>query len=377
MRAGLLFVTLVTLASTASTAGAQWAPGIKAGAGQSGFTGETEFDWQPGALSLSLFYSRPLAGRLSLQPELLYSQKVGRSIVGSTSLSFKADYLMVPLLLRFDLTRSAVQPYLLAGPSLIVQARCNVQFVTSGLLSEGACEGGTAGGSLNRFDLGVDAGIGVRLPLGRASLVIEGRSSASLRTEIVPLETNSSRSYGWSVLAGVTAPLRLARRPAGTSPLPGRVTRIVEAPVPAAPSADSLPRISAEALVEERAADAPRAAPDGKLISVSAIDADVRPLLVGIAREGGLDLIVANDVNRRVTVHLKDVTATQAIAAISSAAGLTLAMPQQRQLPSIVYFQLPVNVNSASAETIAARFGVSAEMARFIVESREPPLRTP
>ena len=372
------FVTLAALVTLASDAGAQWTPGVKAGAGQSGYTGSTEFDWQPGAISVSLFYARPLVGRVSLQPELVYGQKYGQSIVGSTSLSFRADYLMLPVLLRLDLTKTAVRPYLLAGPSLIMQARCNMQFVTSGLLSEGECEGGTAGGSLNRFDLGVDAGLGVRVPLGRASLVIEGRGGASLRTEIVPLETNSSRSYGWSVLAGVTSPLRLSRRPAGTSPLPGQVTRIVEAPEAAVPTAprvtDSLPRISAESLVEERSsADAPRdAAASDKLISVSAIDADVRPLLVGIAREAGLDLIVANDVNRRVTVNLRDVTAAQAIATISSAAGLTLAVPQQRQLPSIVYYQLPVNVNAASAETIAARFGVSAEMARFIVESRKP-----
>ena len=156
-------------------------------------------------------------------------------------------------------------------------------------------------------------------------------------------------------------------RPPGTAPRPADSARVVRAA--------TLPTLSAETLVEERAPNAPPvAAAEEKLISVSAVDADVRPLLVGIAREAGIDLIVANDVNRRVTVNLRDVTATHAIAAISSAAGLTLTVPQpQRQLPSIVYYQLPVNVNTASAETIAARFGVSAEMARFIVESRTKP----
>ena len=107
-------------------------------------------------------------------------------------------------------------------------------------------------------------------------------------------------------------------------------------------------------------------------VSVRAIDADARALLVGIANQAGLDLVVSSDVNRRVSLTLTDVPALQAIQEIVVAAGLTISTPESRVLPSVVYYQLPVNVNEASAETIAVRFGVSLELARYIVESRKP-----
>jgi methylglyoxal synthase len=38
-----------------------------------------------------------------------------------------------------------------------------------------------------------------------------------------------------------------------------------------------------------------------------------------------------------------------------------------------VFYQIPVNINQASAEAIVARFGVTLEMARWIVENRVKP----
>src|SRR5687768_662284 len=133
--------------------------------------------------------------------------------------------------------------------------------------------------------------------------------------------------------------------------------------------------IPVESMVEQRSPDAPNPEvgtppPAERLVSITAVNADVRPLLIGIAREAGIDLVVTSDVNRRVSINLKDVPATQAIAAIAAAAELTLGLPRQRDLPAVVYYQLPVDINKESAATIAARFGVSLELARFIVESR-------
>lgn len=133
----------------------------------------------------------------------------------------------------------------------------------------------------------------------------------------------------------------------------------------------ALPTLPAEALVEQRTAP-PRVENLGERISVRAIDADARALLVGIAREAGINLVVSSDVNRRVSLNLVDVPAIQAINEIAAAANLTIATPEDRTLPPVVYYQLPVNINSASAETIALRFGVSLELARWIVEARKP-----
>src|SRR5688500_7480064 len=118
-----------------------------------------------------------------------------------------------------------------------------------------------------------------------------------------------------------------------------------------------LPLLPAEAIVVERAAP-PVVVDTGRRISVRAIDADARALLGGIAREAGINLLVSTDIARRVTLTLTDVPAMLAIREIALAANLTIESPQTAVRPSIVYYQLPVNINEASAETIAVRFGV-------------------
>jgi hypothetical protein len=118
------------------------------------------------------------------------------------------------------------------------------------------------------------------------------------------------------------------------------------------------------------AADAtPGAAP--KRISLTAVDADARSLLIAIAREAGMSLVVSNDVRQRVSVSFTDATADDAIRAIIAQAGLTVVdPPSTRALPTVIYYQLPLNVNDAAVEAISARFGVSAELARWLAENR-------
>jgi hypothetical protein len=52
-----------------------------------------------------------------------------------------------------------------------------------------------------------------------------------------------------------------------------------------------------------------------------------------------------------------------------------LVGPMQAPWAPVVFYQLPVNVDVASAEAIAKRFGVSLELAKFLVERR--PARIP
>jgi type II secretory pathway component HofQ len=109
---------------------------------------------------------------------------------------------------------------------------------------------------------------------------------------------------------------------------------------------------------------------------VTAIDADARSLLIAIARESGLNLVVSTDVRRRVSVSLTNAPADEAIAAIIAQAGLTVSRPVAAT-PAVVFYQLAVNVNQAPAETIAVRFGTSAELAKWIVDSRAPRTNQP
>ena len=363
----------------AQRAQAQWMAGAKAGFGQGAFTGTTEFEWQSGAMTFSVFANGAVTRSLALQAELYLTEKNGRSRVTGSNLTMSADYLVLPLLVRLaPPVPGPVKPYFLAGPSLMLEVRCQVRFVTVGLVSVDDCN--NTSGDLNRTDVGIEGGAGLEIGLGPANLLVEGRGTTNVGTVVVPTETRTSRSFSWSLMTGFSIPFRArtgarvlpTERPGSAIPRTDETVQGVSAPAPTNPSGlPALPTLPADALVEQRVAP-PRVENLGQRISVRAIDADARALLVGIAHEAGINMVVSSDVNRRVSLTLNDVPAIQAIQEIAVAANLTIATPENRVLPSVVYYQLPVNVNAASAETIAKRFGVSEELARFIVESRKP-----
>ena len=358
----------------AAPAHGQWTAGLKAGIGQGAFTGPTEFQWQTGK-TISAFANGGITRMLSLQAELYLSEKVGESRVTGSDLTFDATYLTLPLLLRFTpATPGPVKPYFLAGPSLVVQARCQVRFVTTGLVSVDDCN--QTSGDLNTVDIGVEGGAGLEVDVGPMNLLVEARGAMNAGTVVVPTESQASRAFSWALMTGFSVPFRGGfgarvrpddRRPATVIPRTGEVVTGVTPPA----ALPSLPSLPAEALVEQRAAP-PRVENLNERISVRAIDADARALLIGIAAQAGINMVVSADVNRRVSVTLTDVPAIQAIQEIAQAANLTVATPENRALPAVVYYQLPVNINTASAETIAKRFGVSDELARWIVEARKP-----
>lgn len=111
-----------------------------------------------------------------------------------------------------------------------------------------------------------------------------------------------------------------------------------------------------------------------KRVSLTANDADARTLLLWLAREAGVSLVVAPDVTARVSVSFNNVPAHEAMRAIIAEAGLSLLTSGlQSPWPPVVFYELPVNINEVNAEAIVARFGVSIEMAKWIVESRPKP----
>jgi hypothetical protein len=113
-----------------------------------------------------------------------------------------------------------------------------------------------------------------------------------------------------------------------------------------------------------------------KRISLTTNNADARTLLLWLAQQAGVSLVVASDVSSRVSVTFNNVPAVEAMRAIIAEAGLSVLMSgAQAPWPPVVFHQMPVNINEASAETIAARFGVTDALAAWIVESR--PRRLP
>jgi hypothetical protein len=106
-------------------------------------------------------------------------------------------------------------------------------------------------------------------------------------------------------------------------------------------------------------------------VTLSANNAEARTLLLWLAQQAEASIVISPDVQARVSVSFRDVPVVDAMRAIIAEAGLSVLLgPMKAPWPPVVFYQLPVNINTADAETIAARFGVSLELAKFIVESR-------
>jgi len=111
-----------------------------------------------------------------------------------------------------------------------------------------------------------------------------------------------------------------------------------------------------------------------KLVSLTANNADARTLLLWLAQQAGVSLVVSPDVTARVSVSFTNVPAGEAMRAIIAEAGLSVLAPGlQSPWPPVVFYQMPVNINRAGADAIVARFGVTPEMAKWIVENRSKP----
>jgi type II secretory pathway component HofQ len=112
-----------------------------------------------------------------------------------------------------------------------------------------------------------------------------------------------------------------------------------------------------------------------KRITMSATNADVRALLVGIASAGDVNLVLSPDVQGKVSVAFKDVPVSEAIRRVLTEAGLGVVAPKGMVLPwdpTLVFYQLPLNVDRLSEEAIMARYGVSRGIAEVIVRERKP-----
>jgi len=360
---------VVALAASAS-ADAQFSGGVKGGLGQSSYTGKHEFVWRVTGPNSSAFVNWSGGGRISPQLEIGEYQRLGISTTGGSRLTFSATYIEALFLAKYSLGHVlGVRPYVLAGPTVVYAAKCNVEFVTAGLTSHPYCFDSVSTG---RMDFGFAMAAGLGWTVGTTTLGLEARGSTGFRSVVVPLESQASRSLTWSVLASVSVPLHFnfgrGRQPTGVPTLPGVGAAqggagvFAESPPVAPPELSRLPGAGAST----------------KRITVTAVDADARSLLIAIAREAGISLIVSTDVRRRVSVSFKDAAPEDAIRAIIADAGLSIAAPpSSRALPAVVFYQLPVNVDDAPEAAIAARFGVSSVLAKWIVESRPTPPAPP
>lgn len=363
-----LAVAAALLACAGGDAQAQrWMAGLKTGVGQGGFTGSQEFDWGRAMPTFSAFALGALDERWSIQPEIAYVRTRGTSSLPTSTLTLTADYLHVPVLLQYNVPLSStarVAPFVAAGPSLGFKLRCTLAFVGGGIRSSDDCDA-DRGVQSNSVDFGATGSLGLAGFVGSTRLGLEGRYSAGLRSFVVPLDQENSRSYGWSIVVSASLPLRW--RPASRPP----------ETVPTLPPLRLEPTISTPAPETRERTVTTTVTQSVRLISVSAVDVDARTLLLAIAREAGLNVVVASEVRARVSVSLTNVSAAAAIQAVIDVAGLSVIVPMLDEKPAVVFYAPPVDVNTASASTIATRFGVSSELARWVTANQRDGIKVP
>lgn len=117
------------------------------------------------------------------------------------------------------------------------------------------------------------------------------------------------------------------------------------------------------------------AQPDEPFVDLEMADAPVRLVLQRLADISGLRLIISPNLNKTISVQYIHVPVSVALNDVLKRAGLRLGAAPAPNLPFdtvTVFYQLPANVDSMSAEAIMRRFGVSKAMAELIVKSRRP-----
>jgi len=168
-------------------------------------SGSGEFTWHTGQPTGALLLRRTLTSRLNAQAELGGFRRSGLSVQPGSTLTLTADYVDAPLLLQYRIPAwHKLFPYLAAGPNLNYRLRCSLRFEGGGLVSDDECD--AFAGASHRLDVGGLAGIGVDVQIGGATMQIESRVGAGARANVVPIDVDS-RAMGWSVTAGVIAPL--------------------------------------------------------------------------------------------------------------------------------------------------------------------------
>jgi hypothetical protein len=156
----------------------------------------------------------PVSQVVSIRPELLFSLRGGRTLVGIVGTEDFADvdmelaYLDLPLLARLVWPRGQVRPALFGGPSVALRIGCDLLVVLPDTIGRSTCGEENVGSTfvdvrqVRTWDVGWVAGAAVELYLARTTLSLQGRYTEGLRSV---LETGVDlKNRAAAVLFGLT-----------------------------------------------------------------------------------------------------------------------------------------------------------------------------
>jgi Outer membrane protein beta-barrel domain len=137
----------------------------------------------------------PVSTVVAIRPELLFSLRGGRTVVGIAGTDDLAEvdlelaYLELPILARLVWPRGQVRPAVFGGPSVAIRIGCDLLFVadtaqpkrsTCGREEENPAP--IDASQVRTWDLGWVAGAAVELYLTRTTLSLQGRYTEGLRS---------------------------------------------------------------------------------------------------------------------------------------------------------------------------------------------------
>ena len=151
-----------------------------------------------GALT-GVFLVAPLAGPVSLRPEILFALKGGRAQAsveggGTTELDIELAYIEMPLLLKVGVRRGRFRPMIFGGPAPALQIGCDLQVVDPTAPARETCDR-TALPPFRQFDLGVVVGGGLEVRWPQSSLALEARYTSGLRSVLDQVDVRN-RTFG-------------------------------------------------------------------------------------------------------------------------------------------------------------------------------------
>jgi len=153
-----------------------------------------------------VFLTVHLTNTFAIQPEAIYSQRgASDNSEPGVNVTFKLDYIDVPVLLRFDVpVAGPIRPFLLAGPAFGLQTSCAVGVKGDGASMSVDCDrlGEAAEVQFEKktFDLSGVVGAGLDFRVGGRTLMLGARYQHGFSDV---MEDVSVRNRTWSVVAGL------------------------------------------------------------------------------------------------------------------------------------------------------------------------------
>jgi hypothetical protein len=191
-----VIVAMVVLTTPAIAWAQEMSGGFRAGVNLS----DVSFSTAPSFESKNLtgfvagaFLTVPAHGVVAFQPEVLFSRQGTKLVEGGETATFKIDYVQVPLLARFLVSRGAPVG-ILVGPSLGFKTHATVDAPGSTADFSNAFEE-----SIERFDVGLMTGVSVDV----ARLVLDGRYTWGLKNIAKESGSESAKNRVFSFTAGV------------------------------------------------------------------------------------------------------------------------------------------------------------------------------